>query len=400
MSDDKNIPKSSDASANTSSGNASNPESGNATGSTAAGATNSTNKKKTKLPKETPQRGLFKKKRGGVVLTKEQVREIKAGRKKLKKQMKREKVYTRKDFELTASSMGLYFDKYKRRGLLLWFLSGKWLPLLLAAAALLMLTLFIFSKVTALRGHFTINLGEELFLRGFSLSEDEAFTNPTSQLDQEPVQDVPCVSIVSIPSNINDGEGKQDTRSYFAYTFFLRYESQEELDANYAYKLVINSESKELSKATWIMLFYNDEMTFYAKPREDGGVEALPAIGDVTKGYRDLPLMMQTADQTQYEVIDNTSSNNVYYRVLPKNFETSRQITSGIYQGMKPGEIHKFTVVIWLEGDDPDCTNALIGGHLGVEMQFELLDSEEEEEKPGSFFDRIEAIWESLNPFD
>lgn len=55
--------------------------------------------------------GPFKKRRGGVVLTKEEVKEIKAGRKKLRREMKAAGIRSRKEFELTASGVGLYFDK-------------------------------------------------------------------------------------------------------------------------------------------------------------------------------------------------------------------------------------------------------------------------------------------------
>ena len=37
-------------------------------------------------------------------------------------------------------------------------------------------------------------------------------------------------------------------------------------------------------------------------------------------------------------------------------------------------DVHKYTVVIWLEGDDPDCTNDLIGAHIGLQMDFRLLE--------------------------
>ena len=42
--------------------------------------------------------------------------------------------------------------------------------------------------------------------------------------------------------------------------------------------------------------------------------------------------------------------------------------------GVAPGDVHKYTIVIWLEGYDPDCTNELIGGHLGFEMNMSLID--------------------------
>ena len=33
-----------------------------------------------------------------------------------------------------------------------------------------------------------------------------------------------------------------------------------------------------------------------------------------------------------------------------------------------PDTLDRFTVVVWLEGDDPDCTDALIGGELKMHM--------------------------------
>ena len=47
---------------------------------------------------------------------------------------------------------------------------------------------------------------------------------------------------------------------------------------------------------------------------------------------------------------------------------------SGMKTAVAPGDVHKFTIVIWLEGDDPDCTNELIGGHMGLEMYMHLIE--------------------------
>ena len=34
----------------------------------------------------------------------------------------------------------------------------------------------------------------------------------------------------------------------------------------------------------------------------------------------------------------------------------------------KPLDIDRFTIVVWLEGDDPDCVNAIIGGEIKMHM--------------------------------
>ena len=79
---------------------------------------------KTELPEgHHPQRRLFKRTRGGEVLSREQVAEIKAGRRKLRGDMRKHGIRGKEQFELTAASLGLYFDK--RRGLLFWLLKGR-----------------------------------------------------------------------------------------------------------------------------------------------------------------------------------------------------------------------------------------------------------------------------------
>jgi len=35
----------------------------------------------------------------------------------------------------------------------------------------------------------------------------------------------------------------------------------------------------------------------------------------------------------------------------------------------EPGNIDKYTIVIWLEGDDPDCVNKIIGGEIKLHME-------------------------------
>ena len=37
-------------------------------------------------------------------------------------------------------------------------------------------------------------------------------------------------------------------------------------------------------------------------------------------------------------------------------------------ESFNPGDIDKFTIVIYLEGDDPDCVDALIGGEMKMHM--------------------------------
>ncbi len=343
-------------------------------------------KKATSL-KETKQRTPFKKKRGGVVLTREQVKEIREGREELRQEMRDNGIYSRKEFERTAASLGLYFDRNKLLALLLWLLSGRGLWALIGAAALLMLALFLFSLISQMQGHFTINLTGGMFREGFTLSESKGFESPTTRLFAQPAEEVPCISVVDIAEDVPLIDGQYEDQHYFAYTFYIRNEGQSTVD--YVWDLSINSESQELSKATWFMVFEDDKMQIFAEADEKGKAQALPAFEDETRGYRERPLLEYAKDADKLYQVVRTTSAGTYYRLVPEKFQSATRVTGGEVTGVKPMEVHKYTVVIWLEGDDPDCTDDKIGGHLGVDMNFRLS-SEPEKESGKGFWDNLQ----------
>jgi hypothetical protein len=338
---------------------------------------------------ETKQKRLFKKRRAGVVLSEEEVKAIKQGRKKLRREMRQRGIRSKREFELVAGSLGLYFDK--RRGGLLPWLMAHWLGVLIAALLALIIIIFIFSAVTRLRGYYTINLSDDLFREGFVLSETEDFAHPSVELFAPAAENVPCISIKHIPNNVHMIDGEHND-TYFAYTYYIRNEGESTVDI--AWDLVLNSESKNLSDATWMLLFVDGKMTLMAEAnKQTGKQEAIPAFGDDTKGYLDLPITELDPDSKQFEVIKTAGGRN-YYRVIPETFKSDTVITSGDIFEVKPGDVHKFTVVLWLEGDDIDCDNSKIGGHLGVQMDFHLAGLEEDD---NTLKGRLKKFWNSLS---
>lgn len=337
---------------------------------------------------EKKQHGLFKKRRAGVVLSKDEVKAIKAGRKKLRREMKARGIKSKREFELTAGALGLYFDK--RRGLLLWF-AGHWLGALIGGLLTLLAVLFIYSTVTQMRGHFTINMSGGMFREGFSLSDNVEFTNPTTALFATPAIDVPAVSISMIPENIDQIDGEHNDL-YFAYTYYIRNEG--ESTVGYTWDLKLNSESKGLSKGCWVLIFEDGNLRFYARSNNaTGESEALPPYGDDSRGYLEMPIMKLAPGSDQFEAI-RTVGSVTYFRVIPDNFLSSDLVAQGEINGVKPMDVHKYTVVLWLEGDDADTTNELIGGHMGVEMDFRL--TSEGRADDNSFSSKWEKFWDNL----
>lgn len=317
-----------------------------------------------------PKRGkLFRKQRGNVHLTRKQVKAIKKGRKLLRKEMKEKGLRRREDFELAASSVGLYFDQSGLAALLL--LLWRWGPWFAAGAAVLALgAMALLSAVTEMRGHFTINMSDELFREGFVLSETADFKQPTTYLFATPAEDVPCISINDIPLDVDSAYEGAHNAQYFAYTFFLRNEGQSTVD--YTWSMELNSESKSLSDGVWVMIFEDGKMRFYAEPNDQGKTEALPAFDDNTRGYVNPKIMELCAQpEEQFELIRQRGELS-YYRLIPETFLSLTHVAEGGRELVKPMDVHKYTIVIWLEGDDPDCDNSMIGGHVGMEFNIEL----------------------------
>ena len=219
---------------------------------------------------ERKQKRLIKKTRAGVVLSEDEVKAIKTGRKKLRKEMRARGIRSKKEFELTASGLGLYFDKH-RPALLLW-LGRHWLAALLGALLAFLLVLLLFSMVQKMRGHFTINMSDEMFREGFTLSDTVGFENPATQLFANPAVDVPCVSISQLPTNLDEIDGEHND-VYFAYTFYIRNEGESTVD--YLWNLNITQETMNVADAVWAMVFEDGNMRFYAKAAASGQAEAI-----------------------------------------------------------------------------------------------------------------------------
>lgn len=342
------------------------------------------------------QRRITKRKRSGEELTREQVKAIKKGRKLLRKELKEKGLKEKSDFELTASNMGLYFDKHRWWMWLLWFFHGRGLWALLGALALLMTTLFVYSTVTQMRGHFTINMSDGMFKEGFVLSETADFANPTTRLFATPAENVPCVSINDLPNDLDTIDG-QHNDEYFAYTFYCRNEGDSTV--GYVWQVSLNSESRNVASACWVMIFEDGLMTFYAAPNgKTGQQEALPAFDDNSRGYINGPLAeFCLSPEAQYQTISE-GRGFTYERVIPVSFVTDAIVAQGTQRDIPPMGIHKYTVVIWLEGDDPDCTNDLIGGHVGMDLNFRMEGEQDSATNSGqnSFSAAWEAFWDNL----
>lgn len=116
--------------------------------------------------------------------------------------------------------------------------------------------------------------------------------------------------------------------------------------------------------------------------RADDLREEIEAYFDV-EGIQDLTrLMFRTENwRERYKIVGDYDNYN-FYQVSAEEFVSEEMVVERTREGVRPWidgvneEQHKYTVVIWLEGDDPQCTNALMDGFIGMNFQ---IKSEHEE---------------------
>ena len=46
----------------------------------------------------------------------------------------------------------------------------------------------------------------------------------------------------------------------------------------------------------------------------------------------------------------------------------------------RPGDITKYTIVVWLEGNDPECTDQIVGGTVKIDMAMSIINADDGKE--------------------
>lgn len=305
-------------------------------------------------------------------LTSEEKKEIREGRKKLRKDLKLIGITSRKEFEEIAQYLGLvYGDDYPALLWLWWRFKGwflgwkKWLyPLL---AFLVLGITFLFSVIANQKGNFLVTMSTTIAQSGLILSDREDLSNKKITVKSEVLKEVNPYSIQDIPYNVDtDYEGSHNLDNVVCYTFWVTNIGNKALNTDWY--LLFNKSTRNVDQATWLMLFEDGEMTLYSRPstKEENKPEVLKSF--------DRPFFMELCahPEKQYKEVGGQ------WEIEAVPYAKERIVAEGHFKNLAPNEVHKFTAVIWVDGDDPDCSDALIGGHAGYSMKFVGEDEQDE----------------------
>lgn len=192
-------------------------------------------------------------------------------------------------------------------------------------------------------GRFTVSLDKNMAnRRSIYLSEDGKSSNKTKELKAATLDYMDNISVRWIPDDIdNEKFGAHNGDNYIAYTFYIVNGGKETV--HYWYEIDIDDTILNVDEAIRIMIIQNGKKVIYAKKSKvDGKAEA------GTKKF---------------------VSDSIAVLEQKKNF--------------KPNAKDKYTIVVWIEGDDPECLNDLLGGEIKMHMSFteEHVDNKKKNKK-------------------
>ena len=196
--------------------------------------------------------------------------------------------------------------------------------------SLFILTLaFIILSVIYKGGKFTITLDTRLARENqIVIYENSQIPEETIKLETKDMEFMDNISINWIPQNIDtEQDGSHNGENYIAYTFYIKNKGTETI--NYWYAIKIDDVIKKVDEAARVMVFLNGEKKVYAKINS---ITQLPEKDTIPFFSASIPVLEQR-----------------------KNF--------------KPTDVDKFTILIWLEGDDPDCIDNILGGEIKMHME-------------------------------
>ena len=205
----------------------------------------------------------------------------------------------------------------------------RWLKRTLFIMLIVLIVLYFALKVAYDTGRFTVVLDNSSDMKEAIVmyeSKNSKLTRKTLKADA--LDFMTNIAEEWIPEDIDDeADGGHNGENYVAYTFYLENEGDETI--HYWYKIIIDDVVKNVDKAIRVAVYLNGEKTVYAKP-------------------------------------NSTTSNPEKDTVAFKDNDT---VVLEQRKDFASGDVDKCTIVIWIEGNDPDCIDDLIGGEMKMHME-------------------------------
>lgn len=178
-------------------------------------------------------------------------------------------------------------------------------------------------------GGFTISIDDSKDVAPIeiSLSETADFASPTVRLDVPGIENMTNITESDIPPGLAGLDGSNNGSHYIAYTFYVKNMGSTPCDLEEIFH--VTSSAKAADEAVRLKVYKNGTVNTYAKAAKDGMAE---------------------------------------YGTVP--FESEKVIYSEVNKNFNPGDTIKYTLVIWIEGNDPECLDNIRGGNVEMSITY------------------------------
>lgn len=245
----------------------------------------------------------------------------------------------------------------------------------------ILVILYILAAFYTGRGEFVVKLDRPMADSGWLLSETPDFSQHLITLRNDAVENVTNITLEDIAKDVMEVDGKHNGRNYVAFTFYLKNGTGTKQD--YQYELDLQSRSNGAETATWVMLFQNGKQKIYAQKNKEGYPECTYRRFEIpfAEYAQDKDYMISTVtDPAKAHITEDMMEYHEFgeikglYQLQTYPWKNDDLVCQGVRKGIKDQGVDKYTVVIWLEGDDPDCTDDLFGGHVEMNMKFTTVE--------------------------
>ena len=206
---------------------------------------------------------------------------------------------------------------------------------------LFLLGLYLVISVIYNNGNFSITLDDNLYYKkSLIIYDNPEYKVYRSELLAPAPETFDNISYKWLPENLHEYEGSHNGENYLAYSFYI--ENTGDRITDYWSEIVVSDVIKDVDEAVRIRVYKDDQYVTYAKAKADGTPEK------------------------------NTEA-----------FVSDDLVSIDHVEDFSPGDKIKYTIVLWIEGSDLECTDNILGGEFKVQMNFnsEFVDEKEGKKK-------------------
>ena len=213
---------------------------------------------------------------------------------------------------------------------------------------------------------------------GLTLSNDATFESTTTKINMKGPEQLSPITYPWInEASLVGKDGAHNGENYICHSFYLKNVSPTTA-CSYTFSIRFAKNTKDIASAVRIMIIESDEncinetenVRVLAQAKDDGVAECI-SYNDCVENQLGLPLQSLSSggsllqsnmtDSFLGNVQDEETGEDLGYYALK---ESGKRLSHAAYI--------KYTVVIWLEGTDLQCVNAIVGGKCAIQFEFSI----------------------------